>query len=207
MKDRRRQRERDKVQRELKTLPQQEMERLILTLEEEMHEASAELRFEYAASFVTRSPTSVASSATPGDFEPEEELAARARSAGCGRAEDLCWSTGRARSTSSGGRRQLLPSPQARDVDGRLRTGRKGGRRGRASRDVVLRLVLGERRAASIAQATPSSRSSTSMSRWIVICCSPGTAARPRLVVLLHWNSSLTPRRVDAALPSRPRCG
>jgi excinuclease ABC subunit B len=49
MKDRRRQRERDKVQRELKTLPQQEMQRLILTLEEEMHEASAELRFEYAA--------------------------------------------------------------------------------------------------------------------------------------------------------------
>ena len=37
------------VQRELKTLPQQEMQRLILTLEEEMHEASAELRFEYAA--------------------------------------------------------------------------------------------------------------------------------------------------------------
>jgi excinuclease ABC subunit B len=47
--DRRRQRERDKVQRELKTLPQQEMARLIQTLEEEMHEASAELRFEYAA--------------------------------------------------------------------------------------------------------------------------------------------------------------
>ena len=48
-KDRRRQRERDKVQRELRTLPQQEMQRLIQTLEEEMHEASAELRFEYAA--------------------------------------------------------------------------------------------------------------------------------------------------------------
>ncbi len=48
-KDRRRQRERDKVQRELKTLPQQELARLILTLEEEMHEASVELRFEYAA--------------------------------------------------------------------------------------------------------------------------------------------------------------
>ena len=47
--DRRRQRERDKVQRELKTLPQQEMQRLIQTLEAEMHEASAELRFEYAA--------------------------------------------------------------------------------------------------------------------------------------------------------------
>ena len=48
-KDRRRQRERDKVQRELKTLPQQELARLILTLEEEMHEASVGLRFEYAA--------------------------------------------------------------------------------------------------------------------------------------------------------------
>ena len=48
-KDRRRQRERDKVQRDLKTLPQQELARLIQTLEEEMHEAAAELKFEYAA--------------------------------------------------------------------------------------------------------------------------------------------------------------
>ena len=48
-KDKRRQRERDKVQRDLKTLPQQELARLIQTLEEEMHEASAELQFEYAA--------------------------------------------------------------------------------------------------------------------------------------------------------------
>jgi excinuclease ABC subunit B len=48
-KDPRRQRERDKVQRELKTLPQQELNRLIMTLEEEMHEAAAELKFEYAA--------------------------------------------------------------------------------------------------------------------------------------------------------------
>jgi excinuclease ABC subunit B len=48
-KDRRRQKERDKVKRDLKTLPQQEMARLIQTLEEEMHEASADLRFEYAA--------------------------------------------------------------------------------------------------------------------------------------------------------------
>jgi len=47
--DRRRQREREKVQRDLQTLPQQEMARLIQTLEEEMHEASADLRFEYAA--------------------------------------------------------------------------------------------------------------------------------------------------------------
>jgi len=45
----RRNRERDKVQRELKTLPQQELARLILTLEEEMNEASAALKFEYAA--------------------------------------------------------------------------------------------------------------------------------------------------------------
>jgi excinuclease ABC subunit B len=48
-KDRRRLRERDKVKAELKTLPQQELNRLILTLEEEMHEAAAELKFEYAA--------------------------------------------------------------------------------------------------------------------------------------------------------------
>ena len=48
-KDRRRQKERDKVQRELRTLPQQELARLVLTLEEEMHEAAAELKFEYAA--------------------------------------------------------------------------------------------------------------------------------------------------------------
>jgi excinuclease ABC subunit B len=45
----RRNREREKVQRELKTLPQQELARLIQTLEEEMHEAAAELKFEYAA--------------------------------------------------------------------------------------------------------------------------------------------------------------
>ena len=48
-KDRRRQRERDRVQRELRTLPQQELGRLIQTLEDEMHEAAADLRFEYAA--------------------------------------------------------------------------------------------------------------------------------------------------------------
>jgi excinuclease ABC subunit B len=48
-KDKRRQRERTKVQQELKSLPQQELGRLIQTLEEEMHEASAELKFEYAA--------------------------------------------------------------------------------------------------------------------------------------------------------------
>jgi excinuclease ABC subunit B len=48
-KDRRRQRERTKVQEELKSLPQEELGRLIKTLEEEMHEASAELKFEYAA--------------------------------------------------------------------------------------------------------------------------------------------------------------
>ena len=47
--DRRRNRERDKVQREIKSLPQQELARLIQTLEEEMHEAATDLRFEYAA--------------------------------------------------------------------------------------------------------------------------------------------------------------
>ena len=46
---RRRQRERDKVQRELTSLPEQELARLIQTLEEEMHEAAVELKFEYAA--------------------------------------------------------------------------------------------------------------------------------------------------------------
>ena len=45
----RRSRERDKVQRELKSLPQQELARLILTLEEEMNQAAEELKFEYAA--------------------------------------------------------------------------------------------------------------------------------------------------------------
>jgi excinuclease ABC subunit B len=33
----------------LKTLPQQELARLIRTLEDEMNEAAADLRFEYAA--------------------------------------------------------------------------------------------------------------------------------------------------------------
>jgi excinuclease ABC subunit B len=48
-KDRRRQRERDTVRRELTSLPQQELARLIQSLEEEMHEAAVELKFEYAA--------------------------------------------------------------------------------------------------------------------------------------------------------------
>jgi excinuclease ABC subunit B len=48
-KDRRRQREREKVQRDLRSLPEQELGRLIQTLEEEMHEAAGDLRFEYAA--------------------------------------------------------------------------------------------------------------------------------------------------------------
>ena len=38
-----------KAARELAELPQHELGRLIQTLEEEMHEASADLRFEYAA--------------------------------------------------------------------------------------------------------------------------------------------------------------
>jgi excinuclease ABC subunit B len=48
-KDRRRQKERDKVKSELRTLPQQELSRLVITLEQEMHEAAADLKFEYAA--------------------------------------------------------------------------------------------------------------------------------------------------------------
>ncbi len=48
-KGQRKDRERDKVKRELRSLPEQEMLRLIQTLEEEMHEAAGDLRFEYAA--------------------------------------------------------------------------------------------------------------------------------------------------------------
>ncbi len=48
--DRRKVRERDEKRRnELLSLPQQELARLVLTLEEEMHEAATELKFEYAA--------------------------------------------------------------------------------------------------------------------------------------------------------------
>ena len=39
----------EKVRSELADLPGDELRRLILTLEEEMHEAAADLRFEYAA--------------------------------------------------------------------------------------------------------------------------------------------------------------
>ena len=41
--------ERAKVVNELRTLPQQELARLIQTLEEEMNLAATELKFEYAA--------------------------------------------------------------------------------------------------------------------------------------------------------------
>jgi excinuclease ABC subunit B len=44
-----RSRSRDKRRDELADLPPSELPRLIRTLEEEMHEASTELRFEYAA--------------------------------------------------------------------------------------------------------------------------------------------------------------
>src|SRR3954452_6436560 len=48
--DRRRQRERDAKRRvDVTALPDHELTRLLQTLEEEMHEASADLRFEYAA--------------------------------------------------------------------------------------------------------------------------------------------------------------
>jgi excinuclease ABC subunit B len=39
----------EKLNKELANLPPSELGRLIQTLEEEMHEASADLRFEYAA--------------------------------------------------------------------------------------------------------------------------------------------------------------
>ena len=45
----RKNRERDKVVRELRSLPEQELLRLIQTLEEEMTLAASEMRFEYAA--------------------------------------------------------------------------------------------------------------------------------------------------------------
>jgi excinuclease ABC subunit B len=45
----RRSRTHDRVRTDLAELPSSELERLIRTLEEEMHEASADLRFEYAA--------------------------------------------------------------------------------------------------------------------------------------------------------------
>jgi excinuclease ABC subunit B len=48
-KGQRKNRERDKVDKEIKSLPQQELARLVQTLEEEMHEAATDLRFEYAA--------------------------------------------------------------------------------------------------------------------------------------------------------------
>jgi excinuclease ABC subunit B len=45
----RRNRRRDRMRSDFAELPKDELGRLILTLEEEMHEAAAELRFEYAA--------------------------------------------------------------------------------------------------------------------------------------------------------------
>ncbi len=45
----RKHRERDKIVRELRSFPEQELVRLIQTLEEEMNLAAGELRFEYAA--------------------------------------------------------------------------------------------------------------------------------------------------------------
>ena len=48
-KGQRRNRERDKVKAEIKSLPQQELQRLILTLEQEMNDAATDLKFEYAA--------------------------------------------------------------------------------------------------------------------------------------------------------------
>ena len=48
-KGRRASRERDKVIRDLRSLGSSELERLIQTLEEEMHQAAADLHFEQAA--------------------------------------------------------------------------------------------------------------------------------------------------------------
>ncbi len=48
-KGQRRNRERDKVKAEIRSLPQQELQRLIQTLEQEMNDAATDLKFEYAA--------------------------------------------------------------------------------------------------------------------------------------------------------------
>jgi excinuclease ABC subunit B len=48
-KGQRRNRERDKIKQEVKSLPQSELLRLLQTLEDEMREAATELKFEYAA--------------------------------------------------------------------------------------------------------------------------------------------------------------
>jgi excinuclease ABC subunit B len=48
-KGQRRNRERDKVKAEIKSLPQLELQRLIQTLEQEMNDAATDLKFEYAA--------------------------------------------------------------------------------------------------------------------------------------------------------------
>ena len=48
-KGQRRNRERDKVKAEIKSLPQQELQRLIQALEQEMNDAATDLKFEYAA--------------------------------------------------------------------------------------------------------------------------------------------------------------
>ena len=45
----RRSRKRDRARSDFAELPQDELTRLIRTLEEEMHEAATDLRFEYAA--------------------------------------------------------------------------------------------------------------------------------------------------------------
>jgi excinuclease ABC subunit B len=45
----RRRKEHDRVVADLRSLPQQELARLIQTLEEEMNQAASDLRFEYAA--------------------------------------------------------------------------------------------------------------------------------------------------------------
>ena len=48
-KGQRKNRERDKIKQEVKSLPQNELQRLLQTLEDEMREAATELKFEYAA--------------------------------------------------------------------------------------------------------------------------------------------------------------
>ena len=66
----RRSRRRDQARSDLAELPHDELARLIPTLEEEMREAAADLRFEYAARSATRYKTSSPNSGTRWPAQP-----------------------------------------------------------------------------------------------------------------------------------------
>ena len=120
--DRRRQRERDKVRRDLADMPQTELVRLIQTLEDEMHDAAAELRFEYAARLARRGQRVAAGVARGG-----LNLPVTARLNG----RTIRGTSGRGR---NGGRAEAVRGPARRGVRaGGRRSGRRVNRsRGRA---------------------------------------------------------------------------